>query len=136
MAVIDTRISSNTVTYLGWRDIPEMESRNYQYNVSMNGKPVFVDAKNPGVSVDMKDKPVLNAYRFSRQNKIFYNTYNLLRGDDDWDPMGIKNIVLAAEKQSGKVLTNLPVQVLVSPTKVTIESGRNSFIKGEGEQVW
>lgn len=128
VAVIDTRISSNTVNYLGWRDIPEKESRNYQYNVNLNGKSVFIDKKHPRVSIDMKDKPVLNAYRFLSQNKVVYNTYNLLRGDDDWDPMGIKNIVLDAEKQSGKTLTNLPVQVSVSPTKDTIESGKETLV--------
>ncbi len=128
VAVIDSRITSSTVNYLGWRDIPEKESRNYQYNVKLNAKTIFIDTKHPKVTVEMKDKPVLDAYRFVNEGKVFYNTYNLLKGDDDWDPMGIKNTVLAAEKQTGKTLTNLPVQVLVSPTKDTIESGKETLV--------
>jgi hypothetical protein len=128
VTVLDTRISSETVQYLGWRDIPEKESRNYQYNVQMNGKPVFIGMQHQQSTVDMKDKPLLDAYRFVYNGNVIYNTYNLLRGNDDWDPMGIKDIVAAAEKQMGRSLTNLPVQVVVSPTKDTIESGKERVV--------
>lgn len=128
IAVIDTRISSETAKYLGWRDIPEKESRNYQYNVLLNGKPAFIDTDHPNVTVEMKDKPVLDAYRFVYNDRPIYNTYNLLRGNDGWDPMGIKDVVAAAEKQTGRPLINLPVQVLVSPTKDTIESGKETVL--------
>jgi len=37
--------------------------------------------------------------------------------------MGIKNLVVAAEKESKRSLTNLATQLLVSPTQDTIESG-------------
>jgi hypothetical protein len=109
VAVLDTRISSETANYLGWRDIPEKESRNYQYNVRMNGKPVLIETQHQQSTVDMKDKPLLDAYYFVYDGKVVYNTYNLLRGDDDWDPMGIKNSVAAAENKQGRSLTNLPV---------------------------
>jgi hypothetical protein len=128
VAVVDTRISSNTLNYLGWRDNPEKESRNYLYNVKLNERSTFIDTRHRKVTVDMKDKPVLDAYRFLNGGKVIYNSYNLLRGDDDWDPMGIKNLVIAAEKQTGKGLTNLPVQVLLSPTKDTIESGKEALV--------
>jgi hypothetical protein len=127
VAVLDTRISSETVRYIGWRDIPEKESRNYQYNVQVNGKPVFIDTQHRHATVEMKDKPLLDAYRFVYNGKVIYNTYNLLGGNDDWDPMQIKDIVKAAEKQTGRSLTNLPVQLLVSPTKDTIESGKETI---------
>lgn len=73
----------------------------------------------------MTDKPILNAYRFVNNREVIYNTYNLLCGNDDWDPMGIKNIVLAAEKKSGKTYTMLPVQLLITPTRVSIETKKN-----------
>ena len=128
VVVIDTRISSETVKYLGWRDHPAKESRNYEYKVQLNGKPIFIGTKDPRSTIDMKGKPILDAYQFSYNGKIIYNTYNLLRGDDDWDPMNIKDIILAAEKKSGKSLINLPTQLLVSPTRDTIESGRNTIV--------
>lgn len=128
VAVIDTRFTSQTVKALGWRDIPEKESRNYQYNNTMNGKPVFIDKAHPNATVEMKDKRLLDAYRFTYKGKTIYNTYNLLRGTDDWDPMGIKNVVLAAEKETGRSLINIPVQILVTPTKDTLESGKESAV--------
>jgi hypothetical protein len=76
----------------------------------------------------MTEKPVLDAYQFLYNGKTVYNTYNLLRGDDDWDPMGIKELVLAAEKASGRMLTNLPTQLLISPTRDTIESGKDTVV--------
>jgi hypothetical protein len=128
LAVLDTRISSKTATYLGWRDIPAKESRNYQYHVQMNGKPVFIGTQDPQSTIDLKGKTLLDAYQFLYKGKIIYNTYNLLRGDDDWDPMGIKDLVLAAEKESKRPFTNLATQLLVSPTQDTIESGSENIV--------
>ena len=128
VAVLDTRFSSKTVSYLGWKDIPDKEIPNYQYNVQMNSKPVFIGAHNLQSTIDMANKTVMNAYRFLYQGKIIYNTYNLLRGNDEWDPMGIKDLVLAAEKESGKQLINVPTQLLISTTRDTIESGKETAV--------
>lgn len=128
LTVIDTRFSSKTSAYLGWRDIPAKESRNYQYDVRLNAKPVLIGTKHPESTVDMTGKPVLDAYRFLYKGKIIYNTYNLLRGNDEWDPMGIKDLVLAAEKENKKSFINLPTQLLVSPAQDTIESGSEEAV--------
>ena len=128
VAVLDTRFSSRTFSYLGWKDIPDEEIPNYQYRVQLNGKPVFIGAHNRQSTVDMTGKPVLDAYRFLYKGKIIYNTYNLLRGDDEWDPMGIKDLVLSAEKENGKSLIDLPTQLLISPTKDTIETGSETIV--------
>jgi len=128
VAVLDTRFVSETASYLGWRDNPAKESRSYQYNIQMNGKPVFIGLHNPQSTIDLTGKSVLDAYRLVYKDKVIYNTYNLLRGDDDWDPMGIKDLVLAAEKESGKSFTNLATQLVVSPTQNTIETGKESVI--------
>lgn len=126
MAVVDSRISTKTATYLGWKDFPQKEMRSYQYNVTWNGSPVTISKDNPSATVDMTDKKVLDAYRFVYNNKVVYNIYNLLCGDDDWDPMGIKNTVLAAEKNNSTKYTFIPVQLLISPTGVDIETNRNN----------
>lgn len=128
MAILDTRIKSETTTYLGWKDHPEQEMRSYQYHVSMNGSPALIGKRDPQSTVDLTGKAVLDAYRFEHNGQVVYNTYNLLRGDDDWDPMGIKNVVLAAEKESGKLYINLPTQLLISPTRDTIETGKNTLV--------
>ena len=128
VAVVDTRFESEQTSYLGWRDSPAKEARNYQYNVQWNGKPVFIGEHHPKSTVDMTGKPVLNAYRLVYKDKVIYNTYNLLKGDDDWDPLGIKELVLTAEKESGKKYTNLATQLILSLTRDTIETGKVSSL--------
>jgi hypothetical protein len=115
VAILDSRLTTETANYWGWKDITPYETRNYQYNVSFNGKPEVIGKNNPVSTVDMTGKPLLDAYRFELNGKVVYNTYNLLCGNDDWDPMGIKDIVLAAEKENGKKYTMLPVQLLITP---------------------
>ncbi|MES2773097.1 MAG: hypothetical protein V4722_02860 [Bacteroidota bacterium] len=128
VAVVDTRIAASNATYLGWRDIPGKESRNYQYHVQLNGSPVFIGTKDRSSTVDMTGKPILDAYAFTHEGKTIYNTYNLLRGNDDWDPMNIKELMLKHERELGKPLTGLPTQLLMSPANDTIESGRDTLL--------
>jgi hypothetical protein len=116
VAILDSRLTTETADYWGWKEITPDETRNYQYNVSYNGKPELIGEKNPLSTVDMTGKPLLDAYRFMLNGKVVYNIYNLLCGNDDWDPMGIKDIVLAAEKEDGKKYTMLPVQLLITPS--------------------
>jgi len=125
VAVIDSRFTGAPNSYWGWQDVVPAETRNYQANVSLNGKPLFIGKKDAAATIDLANKNAINAYRFVYNDKIVYNTYNLLRGDDDWDPMQIKNIVIAAEKASNKTYTNIPVQLLVSPTTSSVETGKN-----------
>ena len=128
VAVVDTRFRSETTTYIGWREVNPGDMRNYQSNVFLNGEAVFIGKKNPVSTVDMTIKPVLDAYRFVYDGKVIYNTYNLLCGNDDWDPMGIKNLVLSAEKQNGRKLTMIPTQLLVTPVRGSIETKKNDII--------
>ncbi len=101
VAAVDTRFESETLTYLGWRDIPAKESRNYQFNIQLSGEPVLIGKYHPQSTVDMTGKAVINAYRFIYKDEVIYNTYNLLSGDDNWDPMGIKSLVNLKIKPDG-----------------------------------
>ncbi len=125
IAAVDCRMTSELVTYWGWKSEPPLESRNYNYNNQLNKKMVVVGSKHPYATVDMTGKEVLDAYRFEYNNQVIYNTYNLLKGNDDWDPMGIKSLVLEVEKQKGKSFSKLPTQLIVSPTRKKIETGKD-----------
>ncbi|TXK36662.1 hypothetical protein FVR03_17155 [Pontibacter qinzhouensis] len=127
VAVVDTRFNTEPNTYLGWRDVPPSETKNYQYQVTQNGQPILISKNDPASTVDMAAKPVLAAYRLEHKGKVIYNTYNLLAGDDGWDPMGVKPLVVAAEKEQAAKFTNLPVQLLLSPTNVAIETGKDKI---------
>ncbi|MFI1744259.1 hypothetical protein [Thalassobellus sediminis] len=128
VTAIDTRFSAKNLDYLGWRDIPDIESRYYQYNVSLNGNSLSMSHDYDFATVDLTNKSLLNAYRFEYKNKVIYNTYNLLRGDDDWDPMGVKELVEKAEKESTKNYSNVPTQLIIKPTRQTIETGKDSLL--------
>jgi hypothetical protein len=125
VTLIDTRISTPQGTYIGWRDVLPAETRNYQFNVSQNGKAAFISKNDPASTVEMSGKPLLDAYRIVHNGKVIYNTYNLLSGNDDWDPMSIKDIVLAAQTESKKKYTMQPVQLLISPSRVAVETKKN-----------
>lgn len=128
VAVVDTRFHSESLSSIGWQDQPAWEARNYQYNVSLNGELISLSLQHTYATVDMEGKLVLDAYRFKYNNKVVYNTYNLLKGDDDWDPMGIKEMVQKAEAQTGKVYSNLPTRLLIVPTRDTIETGKDTLL--------
>ncbi|TDH28583.1 hypothetical protein EXU57_00455 [Segetibacter sp. 3557_3] len=128
VAVVDTRFKTLPGTYLGWRDVLPLETRNYQYNIVQNGKGAVIGKNNPSSTIDMTGRGVLAAYRLLHDGKIVYNTYNLLAGDDDWDPMRVKQLVIEAEKEINKKLTNLPVQMLVFSTSATIETGKDTAV--------
>jgi len=125
VGLVDTRIQSAPDIYLGWRDQPPLVLRNYQFGVMQNDHPVSVGVEDPFATIDMSGKPLLDAYRFEHRGEVVYNTYNLLRGDDDWDPQGLKEKVLQAERDLGRPLTGLPVQLTVRPSNLRLETGKD-----------
>ncbi len=125
VAVVDTRITSAANPYVGWNEVVPAETKNYQYRVALNKSPVLISKSNLHATVNMSGKNILNAYRFIYKDKVIYNTYNLLSGNDDWDPMNIKQLVHAKEQQENTAYTMLPVQLIICPTKVAIETGKN-----------
>ncbi len=127
VAVIDTRFHSETVDYVGWRDVPPHEMKNYQYNVSLNSQSIKISSEDEEATIDMTNLPLLDAYRILLSDTVIYNTYNLLKGNDDWDPCGIKNLVLEAEKKNKKQYTNLPTQILIPSNRNIIETGKDTL---------
>jgi hypothetical protein len=124
VAVIDSRFKSEKLMYLGWKDRPEPELIGYQNNTQQNGSPVLIGSRDPQSTIEINGKPLLDAYRLEYKGQAIYNTYNLLRGDDEWDPMDVKKAIQEAEKQNRKPYTNLPTQLVISPTRDTIETGK------------
>ncbi|WP_207420316.1 hypothetical protein [Desertivirga brevis] len=84
-AVIDARFEGNA-TALGWTDVTQDHVRHYVYNNTLNGKIVQISPSKPELSVQLKGGS-LAAFKVGEE----YNIYNLLRGNDDWDPAGQKD---------------------------------------------
>jgi hypothetical protein len=122
-AIIDGRFVSDGSTSIGWTQDPTLTVRCYQYNVTLNGAPIVMSADYPGVSVVIADdSALLKAYKFIYGGETVYNTYNLLRGADDWDPMGIKEKVAAASS-AGLDFGALPVRMIASVSPDSLETG-------------
>jgi hypothetical protein len=124
-AIIDGKFfHDNPDMKIGWNLNPSTTRRNYQYNVTLNGNPVTMSADKPGVSVKIENYPkLLKAYKFTYNGEAVYNTYNLLRGNDEWDPMNIKDKVAAASAQDadGMDLGRIPRRMAasVNPASLT-----------------
>lgn len=124
VTIVDSRFrNSGSPLYIGWTQDPSDDLRCYQYNVSLNDAPILINNEKPEVTVDMSNKPILEAYRIEHNGNIIYNTYNLLRGNDEWDPMGVKEQIQQIEQQTGKNLTNIPTLIKITPSLTSIESG-------------
>jgi hypothetical protein len=128
IALVDARFHHpNDALFLGWSQDPADNMRNYQYNVTLNGKPVRINPDKPALTIDMTGKPLLAAYRFNDGREVVYNTYNLLCGDDDWDPMEIKPRLRAVERRTGQRLAGIPTCLHLQPSHAHIETGRTDL---------
>jgi hypothetical protein len=109
VALIDCRFrNTGDSLYLGWTQYPKDNMRCYQYNVSLNNQPVLFQEDRPYLTVDMEDQEVLKAYLFEYEGKPIYNTYNLLRSDDDWDPQGIRKLWLQLLRKTVLITAGFP----------------------------
>jgi len=79
-AVLDGEFRGNAGK-LEWTERMTDQTRHYVYNNTLNGKPVIISPLKPDLSVRLNSES-LKAYKVGQE----YNIYNLLRGNDDWDP--------------------------------------------------
>ncbi|GAB3008626.1 hypothetical protein GCM10027051_06280 [Niabella terrae] len=121
ITLIDSRINGTDPLYIGWRDRVDLRTRNYIYGLSWNGQPLSPEPAHPETTVDLRGLPLLDAYRFVVRGKTYYNTYSLLKGPDDWDPLELKAILRQAGKKADKAL-----QLWLTPSEGTIETGKDS----------
>lgn len=105
---------------MGWTKFPSDSLKCYQSNIVHNGKNITIGGEGAKETVDMTGKSVLNAYKAVSGGKTYYNTYNLLKGGDDWDPLGVKDVIAAAGQEA--VATQLTIKSDVSE----IESGKET----------
>lgn len=95
--VIDCRFTDSTNKYnIGWSDILSDTYRSYYSNVTYNG--VSIDFSDGGINadkgIDLTGTSALKAYKLvNSKGNVTYNVYNLLRGSDEWDPLGQKDVV-------------------------------------------
>lgn len=105
---------------IGWTKTPSTSLKCYQSNIVHNGQSITIGGEGAKETVDITGKSVLDAYKIVSGGKTYYNTYNLLKGSDDWDPLGVKDVIKAAGQD--KVATQLSITSHVTE----IESGKET----------
>lgn len=125
VAMVDCRwISDRDDLEIGWTQDPTDDLRSCQYNVTLNGRPITIDARRSHLTIDMTGKPMLEAYRTTLPDgSARYNIYNLLRGHDDWDPAGMKPLLGPDAQLKG----SLPAALSLSHRKAEIECGTDTL---------
>ncbi len=113
---------------IGWTKYPRPGLKCYQYQVSLVGCPanprqfglteqeqdssrrlIVISGEGAPETVTMEGKELLQGYRLETEKGIVYNTFNLLRGMDGWDPMEMK--AYALEMGRDRIPTLLKVEI-------------------------
>ena len=106
---------------LDWARDPGADLRSCQHNLTLNGQPLRMDSSRPWLTVDLTDRPVLQAYKLGTGTETAdYNVYNLTCGTDGWNPLGI------AQEQQQRVRSAL----VLSHSRATLESGVDTLRLG------
>ncbi len=132
LSIVDCRYHVNKPVYAGWTHTPSDWLRCYQFNVNMNGQPYVIGAEKPYNTICMDQLDERKAYRIEKRDSIIYNTYNLLRGEDNWDPLNVKDIVAKQSRKDNKDYSNMATCLTLLPLTNTIQTGKEDvLIKAE-----
>lgn len=126
LGIVDCRYHTHKPVYAGWTHDPTDWLRSYQYNVKMNGQPYIIGADKPYNTVCMDLLNLRHAYRVETDGEVVYNTYNLLRGEDGWDPMNVKDKIVKAGLQDGKDYTQMATCLSVHPLRASLQTGEGT----------
>lgn len=94
----------------------------HQLNIQVNGSPYIIDSQRPELGPELSSPSLKDAYVFEYGGKRHYNILNLLKGEDDWDPKEMYDLVSVAEKELGRKLTGIPVGIRIQTDKSTLQA--------------
>lgn len=125
VAMVDCRWTcAHPDLHICWTQDPTDDLRSYQYNLTQDGRQLFIDSLRPHLTVDMTGKPLLESYRLNLPKRFFtpdaegdtvvYNLYNLTCGNDGWNP--------ANQPQPMKQYSGKPVALALNRRRATIEA--------------
>lgn len=139
VTMIDTRISTPGRE----ENRPPLWSRDhgpvvcYQSGVTLNGRHVSIDPDRPETWASLDGTPLMDAYKILLPDgSHIYNVYNLVRGDDGWDPLGQKQEITEAEKILGRPLTGLPVTLVFPRERYSLKASGDTACARPSELLW
>lgn len=124
VTAIDCKYITNEEIGFRWTKYPNAELRCYDYNNSADGKNTVID-KNSKTTVSLDGTKALNAYKFKYRGEEYYNIYNLLKGDDDWDILNMKNAVKGAEIKDNENYSAVATYLEIKSDLEEIESEKD-----------
>lgn len=134
VTLIDCRYHGHDSLYVGWANYPTAALRCYQAAFTLNGKPYTVGGRRAENTVAIDALPLLKAFKYVVDGQEKYNMFNLLRGDDEWDPTGYRaDLQLLASDNNNSLATVgmaaatdvafMPTALIANKRSVAIRTG-------------
>ncbi|WP_042463936.1 InlB B-repeat-containing protein [Neobacillus dielmonensis] len=112
-AIIDTQFTGR-IESVEWENVVREDARHFVSNntIGEDKKPLVISPSQPQTSVTLTGN-ALNAFKVGEE----YNVYNLLKGDDGWDPKG-------QYSEEWEPYAHLPYRFLIEATGKTMYSDK------------
>lgn len=107
-----------------WTPEPAADLKCVQSNVTVNGEP-YVIAGGSANTIDVTGTEAAKAFGLTDNGKTIYNTYNLLQGNDGWDPLNNKAEIEAVDAK----YTLFPFLMNTAPSVKSVKNGDTGTIK-------
>ena len=117
-------ISDHPGFQIEWTPEPAADLKCVQSNVTLNGEP-YVIANGSANTIDVTGTEAAKAFVLQNENKTIYNTYNLLQGNDGWDPLNNKAEIAAIDE----TYTLFPFLMNTAPSVKSVKKGDSGTIK-------
>ena len=124
LSIINCSYEVTQPTYAGWTHTPADWLRCYQYNVRMNGQPYIIGADKTYNTITLDQKKMLAAYYLTERNgRAVYNIYNLLCGEDGWDPLGQRAEIEAMGRRHKRDYTQIATNLSLNQREAVLRTG-------------
>lgn len=107
-----------------WTPEPAADLKCVQSNITLNGEP-YVIANGSANTMDVTGTEAAKAFVITDGDKTIYNTYNLLQGNDGWDPLDNKAEIEAVDAK----YTLFPFLMNTAPSVKSAKKGDTGTIK-------
>lgn len=123
---------------IAWTKYPAPSLRCYQSNMLCHGEQVLIAGEDAPETVCMDGKEILCAYKLEGDGREVYNTYNLLRGEDNWDPMQVRGLSEKAGRDRIPTLLTVEAsgeEIISGETSISLKAQADYFYGGRAEDV-
>lgn len=110
--------------HVEWTPEPAADLKCVQGNIRLNGE-AYVIAEGSAATIDVTGTEAMSCFVVKDGEKVIYNTCNLLRGTDGWDPLNNQAEVAAVNEK----YTLFPFLMNTAPSVKSVKKGETGTIK-------